>query len=286
MKESRQDIADLLDGSDMVFVTAGMGGGTGTGASATVAEIARKKGALTVGVVTLPFSFEGSRRRAVAEQGIRSLKQKVDTLIVVENDRLLPSLKGKVTLDKAFDAADDVLRQGVKGISDIITVPGLINVDFADVRSIMGSGGAAFMAYGEGKGKWAAMEAARAALANPLFSSPIEGAKGILFNVTGGKDLTLGQVHEVAEIIRKAAKSDANVIFGVVQDRRMKKRVGITLIGTGVGSGRQVAQAKASRKESESSVSLSDTEISRLIGGNHNANGHAHASLTNTGKLL
>ena len=150
----------------------------------------------------------------------------------------------------------------------------------------MGSGGAAFMAYGEGKGKWAAMEAARAALANPLFSTPIEGAKGILFNVTGGKDLTLGQVHEVAEIIRKAAKSDANVIFGVVQDRRMKKRVGITLIGTGVGSGRQVAQAKASRKESESSVSLSDTELSRLIGGNHSPNGHAHAALTNAGKLL
>lgn len=281
VKESQEHIGELLEGSDMVFITAGMGGGTGTGASATVADIARKKGALTVGVVTLPFSFEGSRRREVAEQGLRSLKQKVDTLIVVENDRLLPSLKGTVTLERAFDAADDVLRQGVKGISDIITVPGMINVDFADVRSVMGNGGAAFMAYGEGKGKWAAIEAARSALANPLFNAPLEGATGILFNITGGKDLTLGQVHEVAEIVRKAANSDANVIFGVVQERRMKKRVGITLIGTGVGSGQQAAVAK----ESESSISLSDAEISRLMGG-ANRNGHSHETLAQTGKLL
>ncbi len=281
VKESHEHIGELLEGSDMVFITAGMGGGTGTGASATVADIARKKGALTVGVVTLPFSFEGSRRREVAEQGLRSLKQKVDTLIVVENDRLLPSLKGTVTLERAFDAADDVLRQGVKGISDIITVPGMINVDFADVRSVMGNGGAAFMAYGEGKGKWAAIEAARSALANPLFNAPLEGATGILFNVTGGKGLTLGQVHEVAEIVRKAANSDGNVIFGVVQERRMKKRVGITLIGTGVGSGQQAAVAK----ESESSISLSDAEISRLMGG-ANRNGHSHETLAQTGKLL
>ncbi len=281
VKESREHIAELLNGSDMVFITAGMGGGTGTGASATVADIARKKGALTVGVVTLPFSFEGSRRREVAEQGLHSLKQKVDTLVVVENDRLLPSLKGKVTLERAFDAADDVLRQGVKGISDIITVPGMINVDFADVRSVMGSGGAAFMAYGEGRGRWAAMEAARSALANPLFNAPLEGATGILFNVTGGKDLTLGQVHEVAEIIRKAAKSDANVIFGVVQERQMKKRVGITLIGTGVGSN---IKPEAPDK-SESRVTLSDAEISRLISA-PNSNGHAHAALAHTAKLL
>ena len=281
VRESRDDIAEMLDGSDMVFITAGMGGGTGTGASATVADIARKKGALTVGVVTLPFSFEGSRRRKVAEQGLHSLKAKVDTLIVVENDRLLPSLKGKVTLQGAFEAADDVLRQGVKGISDIITVPGMINVDFADVRSVMDNGGAAFMAYGEGKGKWAAIEATRAALANPLFSAPLEGATGILFNVTGGNDLTLGQVHEVAEIIRKAAKSDANIIFGVVQERQMKKRVGITLIGTGIGDS---TQSDAPR-ESESSVSLSDADLSRLINA-PSVNGHAPAALAHTGKLL
>ena len=287
IRESQADIAELLDGSDMVFVTAGMGGGTGTGASATVADIARKKGALTVGVVTLPFSFEGTRRREVAEQGIRSLRQKVDTLIIVENDRLLPSLKGNVTLERAFEAADDVLRQGVKGISDIITVSGMINVDFADVRSVMANGGPAFMAYGEGKGKWAAIEAARAALANPLFSAPLEGATGILFNVTGGKDLTLGQVHEVAEIIRKAAKSDANVILGVVQERHMKKRVGITLIGTGVGSNPQEepADEPTPKDESKSAVTLSDAEINRLINAPSN-NGHLQADLTQTAKLL
>ena len=205
----------------------------------------------------------------------------MDTLIVVENDRLLPSLNGKVTLERAFEAADDVLRQGVKGISDIITVPGMINVDFADVRSVMGDGGSAFMAYGEGKGRWAAIEAARAALANPLFNAPLEGATGILFNVTGGNDLTLGQVHEVAEIIRKAANSDANVIFGVVQERQMKKRVSITLIGTGLGNGQQMAVAK----ESQSSISLSDAEISRLIG-SASRNGHSHEKLAQTGKLL
>ena len=275
VRESQPDISELLDGSDMVFVTAGMGGGTGTGASATVADIARKKGALTVGVVTLPFSFEGTRRREVAEQGIRSLRQKVDTLIIVENDRLLPSLKGNVTLARAFEAADDVLRQGVKGISDIITVSGMINVDFADVRS--------FMAYGEGKGKWSALEAARSALANPLFNAPLEGASGILLNVTGGKDLTLGQVHEVAEIIRKAAKSDANVIFGVVQERHMKKRVGITLIGTGVGSTPQ--EEPTPKDESKSVVTLSDAELNRLINA-PSSNGHLPADLTQSARLL
>ncbi|MYC07479.1 MAG: cell division protein FtsZ [Chloroflexi bacterium] len=283
VRESQADIAELLDGSDMVFVTAGMGGGTGTGASATVADIARKKGALTVGVVTLPFSFEGTRRREVAEQGIRSLRQKVDTLIIVENDRLLPSLKGNVTLERAFEAADDVLRQGVKGISDIVTVSGMINVDFADVRSVMANGGPAFMAYGEGKGKWAAIEAARSALANPLFNAPLEGATGILFNVTGGKDLTLGQVHEVAEIIRKAAKSDANVIFGVVQERQMKRRVGITLIGTGVGSKPQ--KETIPKDESKSAVTLSDAELNRLINA-PSSNGHLQADLTQTARLL
>ena len=281
IKESQKHVAELLDGADMVFITAGMGGGTGTGASSVVADIARKKGALTVGVVTLPFSFEGSQRRAVAEQGLRSLKQKVDTLIVVENDRLLPSLKGKMSLERAFEAADGILQQGVKGISDIITVPGMINVDFADVRSVMSGAGAAFMAYGEGEGKWAAIEAARGALANPLFNAPIEGATGILFNITGGRSLTLGQVHEVAEIIRKAANSDANVIFGVVQDRQLKKRVSITLVGTGVGSQRQ----DLPKDESDSKVSLSDAELTNLLG-NQGRNGHSHSALELTSKLL
>lgn len=281
IKESQKRISELLDGSDMVFITAGMGGGTGTGASATVADIARKKGALTVGVVTLPFSFEGSRRREIAEKGLHNLEQKVDTLIVVENDRLLPSLKGKSTLERAFEAADDVLSQGVKGISDIITIPGMINVDFADVRSVMGNAGAAFMAYGEGKGKWAAIEAVRSALANPLFSAPLQGATGILFNVTGGKDLTLGHVHEVAEIIRKSAKSDANVIFGIVQERQMKKRVRVTLIGTGIGGNPQTEGAS----ESESGVKLSDAEISRLISAT-SSNGYAAGNVALTSRLL
>ena len=163
-----------------------------------------------------------------------SLRQKVDTLIAVENDRLLPSLEGEVSLAKALAAADEVLHQGVRGISELITLSGMINVDFADVRSIMTNGGPSFLATGEGKGKWAAMDAARSALANPLFSAPIEGAAGILFNITGGKDLTLGQVHEVAEVIGKAAGSEANVVFGVRQDVKMRKRVRITLVATGV----------------------------------------------------
>ena len=263
VKESQAHIAELLDDADMVFITAGMGGGTGTGASSTVADIARKKGALTVGIVTLPFSFEGSNRRAVAMRGLHSLRQKVDTLIAVENDRLLPSLNGNVSLQSAFEAADEVLRQGVSGISEIITVPGMINVDFADVRSIMSGAGAAFMAHGEAKGKWAAIEAAHSALANPLFNAPMHGASGVLLNISGGKDLTLGQVHEVAEIIRKAAKSDANVIFGVVQDARMRRRVSITLVATGIGSA--APREPQPFRENESDVSLSDAEIAELL---------------------
>ena len=234
IRESQEQVRKLLEDTDMVFVTAGMGGGTGTGAASIVADIARKSGALTVGVVTLPFTFEGSRRRKIAENGLRQLRAKVDTLITIENDRLLPSMHGNVRLDKAFELADRVLRQGVQGISDIITVPGLINVDFADVKAIMGNGGRAFMAVGEGKGRDAAVQAAEAALSNPLFGRQMEGATGILFNVTGGSDLTLGQVHEVADLIRHASSPGANVIFGVVQDRRMKKRVSITLVATGI----------------------------------------------------
>ncbi len=281
IRESRRDIAALLDGADMVFVTAGMGGGTGTGASPTVADIARKKGALTVGVVTMPFSFEGSHRRNVAEQGLHNLRQKVDTLIAVENDRLLPSLKGKMSLEKAFAAADEALRQGVRGISEIITVPGIINVDFADVRSVMADAGAAFMAIGEGKGKWAAIDAARSALANPMFNAPIEGASGVLFNVSGGRNLTLGQVHEVADIIRRATKSDANVIFGVVQDRRMGKRVRITLVGTGVGTATQAQNADES--SADNGAVLTNDDLERLMRGE---NGFSHPALTDTAKLL
>ena len=234
MRESYDQVAQLLEGSDMVFVTAGMGGGTGTGAAPIVAEMARKLGALTVGVVASPFSFEGKFRREVADRGLHQLEQKVDTLITVENDRLLSSLDGKLSLEKAFGLADEVLRQGVQGIAEIITVPGLINVDFADVKAVMGNGGPSFMALGEGKGKDAANEAVMSAISNPMFDAPLEGSSGILFNIKGGKDLTLGQVHQAAGVIKDAGRSEANVIFGVVQDRKWKKRVTITLVATGV----------------------------------------------------
>ena len=237
IRESYDQVAELLDGADMVFVTAGMGGGTGTGAAAAIAEMARKLGALTVAVVTRPFSFEGNHRREVADRGLHQLEPKVDTLIIVENDRLLSSLGGKLSLDKAFRLADEVLRQGVEGISEIITVPGLINVDFADVKAVMTNGGRSFMALGEGRGKSAAKEAVTAALSNPLFDTPLEGASGILFNIKGGRDLELGQVHEAAAIIKDASRSQANVIFGVMQDPKWKKRVSITLVATGLTSG-------------------------------------------------
>ncbi len=234
MRESQRDVSKLLEGADMVFVAVGMGGGTGTGAASLVADIARKHGALTVGVATLPFGFEGPRRRESAEEGLNSFRQKVDTLIVLENDRLLPALDGKIELERAFKLADEALHQGVRGISDIITMNGMINVDFADVKAVMSNGGSAFMAMGTGQGNEAAAQAAQAALSNPLFDMPMEGAKGILLNIMGGPDLTLGEVHEVAEIIKDAASADANVIFGVVQDKRMKRKVSLTLVGTGI----------------------------------------------------
>ena len=251
VRESHGQVSDALTGSDMVFVTAGMGGGTGTGAASVVADLARRSGALTVGIVTMPFSFEGPTRKAVAEEGLRVLSNKVDTLIVVENDRLLPSLRGRVKLEEAFKLADEVLRQGVQGISDIITVPGLINVDFADVRSVMSNGGPSFMAMGEAKGQGAALEAARAALSNPLFDAPMEGATGILLNVRGGRDLTLGQVHEVANVVRDAGNPKANVMFGVVQDRWMRRRVRITVVATGLTPGKPAETMDLDTQEAE-----------------------------------
>ena len=241
IRESFEQVAKLLAASDMVFITAGMGGGTGTGASAAIADMARRQGALTVAVVTRPFAFEGDYRRALSDRGLQQLQQKVDTLITVENDRLLSSLDGNMSLEKAFRLADEVLRQGVQGISEIITVPGLVNVDFADVKAIMGSGGPSFMAIGEGKGNSAAADAVKATLSNPLFDAPLEGATGILFNVRGGKDLTLGQVHEVAGIIKDASRHQAHVIFGVVHDKKWHKRVSITLVATGVVAERKAA---------------------------------------------
>ncbi|MBI2887686.1 MAG: cell division protein FtsZ [Chloroflexi bacterium] len=232
-RESFDDLSEALESSDMVFITAGMGGGTGTGAAPLVAQVAREVGALTVAVVTKPFSFEGSKRRMVAEDGIQKLQEQVDTLIVIPNDRLLAITDKRLPLVEAFKLADDVLRQGIQGISEVITVPGDINLDFADVKSIMQNAGHALMAIGWGTGEDRAAEAARAAISSPLLDVSIDGASGVLFNVTGDESLALHEVNEAAEIIAKAVDPDANIIFGTVIDPRMDGKLKITLIATG-----------------------------------------------------
>ncbi len=232
-EENAEEIYEMLKGSDMVFITAGMGGGTGTGASPVVAQIAREVGALTVGVVTRPFTFEGKKRMLSAEEGINNLKQHVDTLITVPNDRLLQVANKNTPLSEAFRLADDVLRQGIQGISDLITVPGLINLDFADVKTIMSAAGSALMAIGEASGEARATEAAQIAIASPLLDIDISGAHGVLFNITGGTDMTLFEVNEAADIISQAAHPEANIIFGAVQDTNYDGRVKITVIATG-----------------------------------------------------
>ena len=232
-EENAEELYERLKGSDMVFITAGMGGGTGTGASPVIAEIAREVGALTVGVVTKPFAFEGNKRRLAAEEGIANLKQHVDTLITVPNDRLLQVADKKMPLKEAFRLADDVLRQGIQGISDLITVPGLINLDFADVKTIMSAAGSALMAIGEASGESRAIDAAHMAISSPLLDIDINGARGVLFNITGGLDLTLYEVNEAADIISKAAHPEANIIFGAVQDAAFDGKVKITVIATG-----------------------------------------------------
>ncbi len=277
VKESQDQVSTLLKDADMVFLAAAMGGGTGSGAAAVVADLARRQGALTVGIATLPFSFEGPRRRSVAEAGLARLGSKVHTLITVENDRLLKNLGDNVRLDAAFQLADRVLMQGVQGISDIITLPGLINVDFADVKSVIAGGGSAFMAVGEGRGPSAAVDAAELAVSDPLLGAPLRGATGILFNVRGGEDLTLGHVHRVAELVEAASGPDANVIFGVVQDRTMKGRVSITLVATGVESSPAVSPVSGSSVAGESGAD----EIAVLTDPG-SPNGHAHAAVSDT----
>ena len=234
-EESSDEIYDALKGADMIFITAGMGGGTGTGSAPVVAQIAREVGALTVGVITKPFTFEGARRRDNAESGIEELKDRVDTLITIPNDRLLQVTEKKTPMSEAFRIADDVLRQGIQGISDLILVPGLVNLDFADVKTIMSTAGSALMAIGRGSGESRAADAAQAAIASPLLDLDMTGAKGVLFNLTGGTDLALWEVNEAAEIINKAADPDANIIFGAVIDPRLEGEILITLIATGFG---------------------------------------------------
>jgi cell division protein FtsZ len=255
--ESRDELKEALKGADMVFVTAGEGGGTGTGGAPIVAELARELEALTVGVVTKPFSFEGRRRATQAENGIGNLADKVDTLIVIENDRLLQVVEKKTPLSDAFRMADDVLRQGVQGITDLITVPGIVNLDFADVKTIMREAGSALMGIGIGRGESRAAEAARAAVSSPLLEQSIEGATGILLNISGGPDLGLFEVNEAAEVVTSAADQNANVIFGAVIDESLKDEVRVTVIATGFGPSRRrrarpgVTTAEPGRRERE-----------------------------------
>jgi cell division protein FtsZ len=232
-EENKEEIYEAIKGADMVFITCGMGGGTGTGASPYVAEIAKELGALTIGVVTKPFTFEGQRRRKVAELGTQELKEKVDTLITIPNDRLLQVIDKKTSLFDAFGVVDDVLRQGVQGISDLITLHGIINVDFADVKAIMQDAGSALMGIGRGTGDNRAIEAARAAIESPLLELSIDWAKGILFNITGGTDLGMYEIDEAAKAITEAADPEANIIFGAIIDEAMQGEVKITVIATG-----------------------------------------------------
>jgi cell division protein FtsZ len=238
-QESRDELKEALKGADMVFVTAGEGGGTGTGAAPVVAELARELEALTVGVVTKPFVFEGRKRSQQAELGIQNLRDRVDTLIVIENDRLLQVVEKRTSVVEAFRMADDVLRQGVQGITDLITVPGLVNLDFADVRTIMRDAGSALMGIGIAAGENRATEAARAAVSSPLLETSIEGATGILLNITGGPDIGLFEVNEAAEVVTSAADQNANVIFGAVIDDSLGDDLRVTVIATGFGAQRR-----------------------------------------------
>lgn len=235
-EESRDELRDVVTGADMVFITAGMGGGTGTGSAPVVADIAKQSGALTIAVVTRPFSFEGVHRNQVADEGITKLLTKVDTLIIIPNDRLLQLCDQKTAVDGAFKMADDVLRHGVQAIAEVITVPGIINLDFADVKTVMKDAGPAWMSIGTGSGQNRAINAAKEALASPLLDVSINGSKGVLFNVVGGSNLTLAEVNEAAEVIRAAVAPDANIIFGVAHNPAMDKEVKITLIATGFTS--------------------------------------------------
>jgi cell division protein FtsZ len=246
-EEAYDQIKHVLRGSDMVFVTAGEGGGTGTGAAPVVARIAREVGALTVGIVTLPFRFEGTRRRSQAEQGVHELREVCDTVIVIPNDRLLEVLERSTSMLDAFRIADDVLRQGVQGICDLITMPGLINLDFADVRTIMSDAGSAIMGIGFATGETRAREAAERALRSPLIDTEIMGARGILLSIAGGDDLTLLEVNEAAEVVREAATEETNIIFGATIDERLSGQIWVTVIATGLGGRAGLSSPTSSR---------------------------------------
>jgi cell division protein FtsZ len=237
-EESREDLSMILDGADLVFITAGMGGGTGSGAAPVIAELARASGALTIAVVTKPFAFEGRKRMQTAEHSIADLEAKVDTLITIPNERILQVIEKRTPLNEAFAYADDVLRQGIAGISDLITHPGLINLDFADVKTIMTDAGSAMMGIGEGTGEHRAADAAQKAIASPLLETTIEGARGVIFNITGGPDMAMYEVNEAAEMISRSVDSDAQIIFGASIDPNMTGKVRVTVLAAGFGSPR------------------------------------------------
>ncbi|MCK9222491.1 MAG: cell division protein FtsZ [Limnochordia bacterium] len=260
-QESKDEIRAVLEGADMVFIAAGMGGGTGTGGCPIVAEIAKECEALTVGVVTRPFSFEGRRRAKQADEGIKKLKEQVDTLITIPNDRLLQVVEKKTSMLDAFSIADDILLQGVQGISDLITVPGLINLDFADVRTIMLSAGSALMGIGRSSGEDRAVQAARQAISSPLLEASIEGAKGILLNITGSSNLGLFEVNEAAEIIAEAADQDANIIFGAVIDDSLQDEIRVTVIATGFDAKQDIPKQKARPAEVDFSAVAGDDDL-------------------------
>lgn len=256
-EESKNEISELLEGSDMVFITAGMGGGTGTGAAPIVAEVAKDMGILTVGVVTKPFLFEGMKRKKQAEAGIESLKGKVDTLVIIPNDRLLEIAEKRTTMVEAFSMADDVLKQGIQGISDLIAVPNLINLDFADVKSIMANQGVAHMGIGRAGGENRAADAAKAAIKSPLLETSIDGAQAVLINITGGRELGLFEVNEAADLIREAVDTEANIIFGAGIDEGMKDDVKITVIATGFDDNRM----QQDKMEKEKKQILNNQEL-------------------------
>lgn len=260
-EESRDDIYQVLQGADMVFVTAGMGGGTGTGAAPIVAQIAKEMGILTVGVVTKPFSFEGKRRMLHAEQGIAELKDKVDTLVTIPNDRLLQVVEKRTSIMEAFKIADDVLKQGVQGISDLIAVPGLVNLDFADVKTIMFEQGLAHMGVGRASGEHRATEAAKQAIQSPLLETSIEGAKGVLLNITGGPNLGLFEVNEAAELVAQAADPEANIIFGAVIDEDLKDELIITVIATGFENNKLNSLKSTTNQKENMGLNNQETDV-------------------------
>jgi cell division protein FtsZ len=271
-EESRDDLLEAVSGADMVFVTAGMGGGTGTGAAPIVADVAKEAGALTIAVVTKPFSFEGSRRRTQADEGLQRLKDKVDTLIVIPNDRLLAICDPKITIEEAFRTADEILRQGIEGISELITRPGEINLDFNDVRKIMSDAGTALMAIGRGVGENRAVEAAKAAISSPLLDISVNGATRVLFNVTGARTLGLHELNMAAQVIADVVDQDAEIIFGTALDPNMGDEVKVTLIATGFPtSAAKVAEARTPQAEEkprlvpETVGDLADTDLPTFL---------------------